>query len=180
MSISLSLTVFSSINFFLLTWQLDCALMAEISIDELVQTKDLKPRTWEELKLLVSSQRMELIGRTAENYAALKIRMSEASAATSIAEFIRARFLQPKDLEDEFAFCPNEFPYWIDEDIFHYVLWYAGEGKPSDATIIAFLDRKVGLVFPDSNVEYIWANHKPQFHSVKDVFHVQVFIHAKK
>lgn len=93
------------------------------------------------------------------------------------AKMICNRWYVPDFSEDRLlaVFQPNEFPYAIDEEGKHFVLWYGSKDKPCDDNqITADIDRCIRDIIGGSE-DYDFAWYENPKMSVPDFYHVQVF-----
>ena len=154
----------------------------------LCRTKPYPAATWEDVVLICKHHFLELARRQPHVYVALKERMADtAQNWKSTADMIRLRFFQkPKlvDAEDgrfytdeiigqQFAWGENEFPYFLDDGISHYLFWMAKRIPDEE------IERQVKDRVP-IDCEYVWAPQKVSHMTIPAIFHVQVFFRRKK
>ena len=98
----------------------------------------------------------------------------------TVGDFIRAEFFgkevkcrDGKLFSDgfnglEFSLVKNQYPYNIEDNVEHYVLWM------SYRISMEIIDKIIKLNI--KNCEYVFQNHKPDNMTIPEVFHVHVFV----
>lgn len=105
----------------------------------------------------------------------------------SINDFIRIRYLKwnvqfdsiigkhiavPADQSiREPLLTPNDFPYYLVENIRHWVIWCDPKPMESEKMIERIIDRE----FPREKFDRLYFVNPPRLRSVSDVFHAHVF-----
>jgi hypothetical protein len=133
-------------------------------------------------------QFLELTRRTPEGYAALKARMIDTTTNwKGVDHMIRNRFFGVEKHFDEqekkwwtpalekqqFAWVKNEFPYLLEPEISHWLLWMSF--RIPDADIDAEVSKRV-----PADSEYVFAPQKAAHMTIPAIFHVQVFFRRRK
>lgn len=83
----------------------------------------------------------------------------------------------PLNGERKYIFIPNEYPYQVPENTFHYVLWYSYLDVDKD-NITHDVMNALKKICSDKIFEYVWYENPSM--SVPEVYHVQVFWHYVK
>jgi len=168
---------------------------------ELIKNKKAKmarPFTWEEMKFLVEKNSVEVMVRTpADERVYMNWLKVLKSKYTSINDYIKIIVMGYSETVDEktgaktagkpkfnteklifesddvyYVIRRNDFPYWLEPNIEHYVLWTSVEFTREHAGKI--LNEK----FPDSDLIYF--TNTPDKKSVKGVCHYQIFVRPKE
>jgi hypothetical protein len=141
--------------------------------------------TWEELEKIVQDGRLHLLVRSAEiqeSYMLTKKQVLEEFE--SMEDYVKHRALGLKMIpspitgklrhakEEEskiIRLIPNDFPYDIESDVFHDVIWsnFPMESEQVDE-LIAEMELKM-------NRKCIYFVNPPHLQSIPQVFHVHVF-----
>jgi len=164
---------------------------------ELIRTKKVKmarPFHWEEMKYIVEKNAVEVMVRTPADEAVYMNWMKVLKTKyTSINDFIKINVMGYSEIVDEktgvktadkpkfnreklnfesedvyYVIRRNDFPYWLEPNIEHFVLWTSEEFTREHAGRI--LHEK----FPDSDLIYF--TNTPDKKSVKGVCHYQIFL----
>jgi len=75
-------------------------------------------------------------------------------------------------LDEEWLFTLNNFPYYVEENVTHWVLWRQSPEQPENW--IEFCEEKIQERF--KGYEYVWFVNPDQFKSVPEFFHAHIFI----
>ncbi|KAL0486481.1 hypothetical protein AKO1_012060 [Acrasis kona] len=166
-----------------------------------LETKNIKTRSWQELEHLVKNDMMHLVGRDPKITTEYENHQKWlANEWRSINDYVLFKFFElPYHLKDglkevivpetnssepeESHLCykitENEFPYFVDDNIHHYVLWSTRPLSPPE--VETCLEKEKSHSFKKfAQVEWIWKRHGEDYRSVKGVWHVQVFVLQKK
>jgi hypothetical protein len=166
---------------------------------ELIKSKKVKmarPFHWEEMKYILEKDSVDIMVRTpADDAAYLNWMKALKSRYTSINDFIKINVMgysaivdekgiktadKPKSKTDNLNFESedvyyvirrNDFPYWLEPNIEHFVLWTSEEFTREHAGKI------VHEKFPESEVIYF--SNTPDKKSVKGVCHYQIFVRPR-
>lgn len=147
-----------------------------------------KPLTWEECSEIVSSGALDKLARSAEQrgqYISGIAKLGEKYKTIVDAICIdKLKYPNEEDPETSklrviesqkpttkiISFVPNDFPYYLDDNILHYLLWsnVSISGDEADAIITE--------KFPKAKFEYRKFCNPPALQSIPSVFHYHVFI----
>ncbi|KAJ2845806.1 hypothetical protein J3B02_004578, partial [Coemansia erecta] len=86
----------------------------------------LRPYTWEEVKLVVAAERLDLLGRTIDKELAYredmkKVREEYGSVLNYVRQVKLAAFIQETD--SKHLVIPNDYPYALSDNVAHYIVW---------------------------------------------------------
>ncbi len=121
------------------------------------RTVNKMPRSWFEVSWLIHHNHINLIGRRPDLQVALDERMKSVTP-----ENLKSRLLRNK----EWSITPNEFPYWMNDNIQHRVLWSdrIRDAEEIDVYLQTYLKQP-----------YLWFRNPTHLQSVTSIYHVQVF-----
>ena len=141
-----------------------------------------KQLTFEEIRQYIKDERYDVYTRNDDYKKAYEIhKINMKSKYASIKDMVLINFLnysktitsnlkiesKKDDSWLEYKLCENTFPYSIDKNILHNVLWSINDLP--DGRIRNILNQTV-------TNEYIYFRNPPQCRSIPSVFHVHVFI----
>jgi len=72
------------------------------------------------------------------------------------------------------AFCRNNFPYYLDTDVQHYVIWSTKELNPDECKLV------VNLCFPSNSYDVIIVETPQIYKSIQSARHVHVMVRPRK
>ncbi|KAJ2483351.1 hypothetical protein EV174_002964 [Coemansia sp. RSA 2320] len=138
--------------------------------------------TWPEVKQIVAAERMDLLGRTAEQERVYSECMSEfckeyGSVVSYILQVKLATFIADKT--SEFLVLPNDFPYALAPDMSHYIVWSKQKltaGVVPDLAIKqlidAYLDEQIGAGLH----EWAWFVNPVHLQSIPEAAHGHLIV----
>ncbi|KAJ1962703.1 hypothetical protein GGI12_002485 [Dipsacomyces acuminosporus] len=138
--------------------------------------------SWDEVKQVVAEGRLELLGRTTPKELAYrkdmqKIRDEYGSVTSYMQEVKLAQFL--KDGSSGFLLIPNDYPYALPENTFHYILWSKVQLTPGtvpDPEVKVHIDTRLDEVLGTSEREYVWFVNPPHLQSIPEVVHGHLIV----
>ncbi|KAJ2848470.1 hypothetical protein IWW36_003284 [Coemansia brasiliensis] len=143
--------------------------------------------SWERFKQLVDAEDLKPLGRSYEmqiTYEQHKVRMKEkyGSIADYLINYALAEFIADAKKVDaslplspsDFMFRANDFPYYLDDNVEHWVLWCKKQLPPGFVPPAAVVDA-VAKRFGD-NVEWRYFVNPVHRQSVPQLSHAHVFI----
>ncbi|ORX79022.1 hypothetical protein BCR32DRAFT_269730 [Anaeromyces robustus] len=167
---------------------------------ELIKNKKVKmarPFHWEEMKYILDNNSVEIMVRNpADEIVYLNWMKVCKTKYGSINDFIKINVMGYSEIIDKktgvkladkpkyktdnlifesedvyYVFRRNDFPYWLEPNIEHYVLWTSEE----------FTREHAGAIIKEKFPEYdtIYFSNTPEKKSVKGVCHYQIFIRPK-
>ena len=155
----------------------------------------IERRSFEDIKRLVAENNVLALARSPDidiKYKDHRVKVLEEWV--SIEDSVKVKYLGALYLDQDgrkkayfpdsssrYALAYNDFPYYIDESLDHYVLWATHRLSPDEVEKI--LDEKIGLQpgTPEGSLgtshERYWFEQTVNFKSVKGVWHVHVFVY---
>jgi hypothetical protein len=137
--------------------------------------------SWEEILHLVNNKEFHKLGRSQYiqeyyNYMKHDINKKYNSVRDSIliTEFKYKSFIKNKkytaidDGKEKIVFTDNNFPYYVEDNIDHKLLWSTKE--LDDVQITKLLKKNF------KGVKYIYYRNPPSLRSVPSVFHIHIFV----
>jgi len=75
---------------------------------------------------------------------------------------------------DEFKFVKNKFPYKLDKNTNHYIIWYNTRSFTySDSIINKHITKSIFEILQHKNFEYVWYENPKM--NIPNIYHLQVF-----
>lgn len=148
-----------------------------------------KPLSWNNIKDLIEMNNFEKFGRknsVNQAYQEDKIRVNKIYASTRDMILINHLNFTPVSTKNNMIsvsiiqekkcdklLCLNTFPYYVEKDISHKVLWSLEE--LNNDKIIKYLNKTL-----DKNIEYVFFRNPPHLRSIPDIFHIHIFCKLSK
>ncbi|PVU95452.1 hypothetical protein BB561_001818 [Smittium simulii] len=123
--------------------------------------------------------RYEILGRTESDQKIYDIALIElAKKYGSVTNYLKETIIEPvqKQKSGCFLIKPNDFPYAIEHDILHYILWSTAPlpvGSCTTVEVSNFILESFG-----NDVKYLWLVNPTHLQSIPSIFHGHIF--AKK
>ncbi|KAJ2552419.1 hypothetical protein EV175_003321 [Coemansia sp. RSA 1933] len=139
--------------------------------------------TWEEVKQLVASERLDILGRKTPEELAYRDDMDQIRKQYgSIVAFMQtvklAGFLA--DAGAQYLMIPNDYPYALPENTQHYILWskpVLTSGTVPDAEVKALIEVKLDKTIGAGKYEWVWFVNPPHLQSIPEVVHGHLIAH---
>jgi len=146
-----------------------------------------KPFSLPDIQSLLDKDSIHFFGRTSEMLEKMKVRMSLVKEKwLAVKDYLLCRFFGfestvdpitnllvsvPDTQKVSISFVPNDFPYNVELDIEHWILWGLEKMDPEEVKL--YLDSK--MVDVDGKVvPYVSFVNPPETQSVRNLFHVHV------
>ncbi|KAJ1908573.1 hypothetical protein GGI09_002158 [Coemansia sp. S100] len=138
--------------------------------------------TWDEVRLIVAAERLDLLGRTAEKERIYgeymdQLRQEYGSVAAYVLQTKLASFMA--DSSRVYLIIPNDFPYALGADMSHFIVWskqkLTGGTVPDlfiKQTIVAYLGELIG----EGKYEWTWFVNPPHLQSIPDAAHGHLIV----
>lgn len=140
-----------------------------------------KALTWDQINFIIKNKKYHLFGRskyvqTYYNYIKSKINTKYNTLRDKILITVfnckfyvkNRKYSAIYDGKNMIKISENEFPYHIDDNIDHKLLWSTTD--LTDVQIKRYLKQNF------KNTKYVYYRNPPQQRSVPDVFHIHIFI----
>ncbi|KAJ1840588.1 hypothetical protein LPJ57_010539 [Coemansia sp. RSA 486] len=160
---------------------------ALLSNDILCQKGDghvgiLRPYTWDEVKLVVAAERLDLLGRTVDKELAYredmkKVREEYGSVLNYVRKVKLAAFI--RDTNSGHLVIPNDYPYALPENTLHYIVWSKEaltEGTVPDPDIQCLFEQRLDKDIGPESYEWIWFVNPPHLQSIPEVNHGHLIV----
>ncbi|KAJ1809715.1 hypothetical protein LPJ56_004492 [Coemansia sp. RSA 2599] len=142
----------------------------------------LRPYTWEEVKLVVAAERLDLLGRTIEKELAYredmkKVREEYGSVLNYVRTVKLAAFIQQTD--SQHLVIPNDYPYALPDNVLHYIVWSKEkltEGNVPDPVIQCIFEERLDKDIGPGRYEWIWFVNPPHLQSIPEVNHGHLIV----
>ncbi|KAJ2775624.1 hypothetical protein IWQ57_000306 [Coemansia nantahalensis] len=138
--------------------------------------------TWAELQCIIASEQFDQLGRTAadrEIYAE-DMRLV-CQQYESVANYIRnvklAGFVD--DPTTEYLLLPNDYPYALEADTTHLILWskyWLAPGTALDPTLCDMIVAQLDGLFGAGTYEWLWFVNPAHLQSIPEVSHGHLLV----
>ncbi|KAJ1872325.1 hypothetical protein LPJ55_003207 [Coemansia sp. RSA 990] len=138
--------------------------------------------TWLEVKQLVASNRLELLGRTEPKELAYRedmrqIREKYGSVTNYIQQVKLAAFIA--NVNEQYLMIPNDYPYALPENTQHYIVWSKvplTPGTVPDHQVQELFAKKLDAQFGSDRYEWVWFVNPPHLQSIPEVVHGHLIV----
>ncbi|KAJ2519672.1 hypothetical protein H4217_002544 [Coemansia sp. RSA 1939] len=138
--------------------------------------------TWEEVKLVVAAERLDLLGRKMPEELAYRedmdqIRKKHGSIVAFMQTVKLAEFLA--DPVAQHLMIPNDYPYALPKDTMHYILWSKPSLTPGTvpATDVRTLfESRLDKTLGANRYEWVWFVNPPHLQSIPEVVHGHLIV----
>ncbi|KAJ1957772.1 hypothetical protein EC988_000659 [Linderina pennispora] len=138
--------------------------------------------TWDEIKEIVAVGRLELLGRTTPKEQAYRadmqqIREQYGSVTNYVLKVKLGRFIN--DSADDYLMIPNDYPYALPENTFHYIVWSKvamSAGTVPDPVVKELFERRLDELHGAAGRESLWFVNPPALQSIPEVVHGHLIV----